>query len=120
MGVWIVGETELLSAAWYLDGTEVSTGSATVSVAIVRSGVVNYLSSDLTSLTTTPTELSLSYSAENSWNRLLTIPSSMVEGNVYIVYIHSDAALTPIPDKEFYVSFSNLDDAVGPGAEVGA
>lgn len=103
---WIVARSELLSASWYLDSVEITSGTATVSLKVVEGSTVKYLSSDLTNLTSTPTEIALVYSAVEKWSRILSVPSSMTGMNVNVVYTHSNAQL-PRLSEELHLVLAN-------------
>jgi hypothetical protein len=94
---WVVGRTEPIIARWFLNSSEVVSGSATVVIKTDIAGTFKYVQSDGT-LTLTPTSLSMTYTAPHGWLRELIPTLEMLgpngQGLTFIVEAtHSDALL---------------------------
>lgn len=111
--MWVVGKLERVSRQWRIGGVPTSTGTATVRFEVLTSSGLRYLALDGSTLTATPTEHPMTYTAGVGWLKDITVPSTVDGYNVRAIATHSDSRFVPL-SEEHYVTQTDV-DAVSVG-----
>lgn len=103
----LVGLPETLEFEWRRNGSPVTTGSATYTVRRNSGSTVQYLQSDGTTFSTTPSSFTAAQTG-NAFRASFTPPSNAKGYTIYVEGTHSDATLPPL-GSEHYVTVLDMD-----------